>query len=83
MLFDPADWLIELMELTFVSVKFRLFLFLLSLIGLVVAWISEKRFFPWLARAIGKVQRVARPGIRKKRKEYKQLLSDMQSPKEA
>jgi len=77
LLLDPADWLVHLMQLTPMSVDFKTFLLALALGGFACAWIAEGRIFPWLARMFGRVYDMLWPRRRKKRKQYKLLLSEM------
>lgn len=75
MLFDPAPWLEDVMELTFLSQSFKIFILVLGLGGFAVSYLSERQIFPHVSRIIGKV--VHRFGKPKKRKEYKIILEDM------
>ncbi|KXT01461.1 hypothetical protein AC578_9529 [Pseudocercospora eumusae] len=76
MLFDPAPWVEDLMELTWMSVNFRLFVLALGIGGFAVSYLAERQFFPHLARLIGKVkQRMSKTP--KKRKEYKIIAEEM------
>lgn len=77
MLFDPAEWLSRFVQLTKMSMGFKVFLLVLAMGGFVFAWLAERRFFPWLAAFIGKAHNFCRPGHRKKRKQYKLLLEKM------
>lgn len=71
LLFDPAEWLYKLMELTYMSWDFKLFILVLGIGGFAIAYLSERLFFPKLARSIGKFKVRIRPKWRKKRKQYK------------
>jgi cation-transporting P-type ATPase 13A2 len=75
MLFDPAAWLYELMELTPMSGNFKVFLLFLAVAGFVVGYISEKWTFPRLAKIIEKWKKTLLKR-EKKRKEYKLILED-------
>jgi len=77
MLFDPGAWLVNIMQLTTMTVNFKIFLLVLALGGLACAWIAERRVFLWVARLIGKVHDALWPRRRKKRKEYKLILESM------
>ncbi len=77
MLFDPAEWLFRFVQLTKMSMRFKIFLLILALGGFACAWLAERRFFLWLAGAIGKTHDFFRPEHRKKRKQYKLLLEKM------
>ena len=77
MLFDAGEWLASLMQFTYMSNTFKGFITLLAVAGGSLAWISEQRLFPTLARTIGKIQGKLMPKRRKQKKEYKQLLIDM------
>lgn len=76
MLFDPAPWLADLMELTWMSVDFRLFILALAAASFLCSYLAEKKIFQPLATAIGKL-RVKLGGKKKKRKEYKLILEGM------
>jgi cation-transporting ATPase 13A3/4/5 len=75
-LFDPADWLFDLMELTWMSVDFRLFILALAASSFSISYFAEKQLFQPMAAAIGKL-RVKLGGEKKKRKEYKIILEGM------
>ncbi|KAI9750468.1 MAG: hypothetical protein M4579_006458 [Chaenotheca gracillima] len=77
MLFDPAVWLQRFMELTDMSMNFKLFLVVLAVGGFACSWIAEKHVLPRLAKVIGKANQKLRPSHRKKRKLYKTLLEEM------
>ncbi|KAL8882787.1 MAG: hypothetical protein Q9198_000280 [Flavoplaca austrocitrina] len=77
MLFDPAAWLASSMQLTFMTVQFRVFIVLLAIGGFACAWLAERRIFLLLARGIGKTHDLIWPHRRKKRKRYKILLDSM------
>lgn len=76
MLFDPAPWIEDLMELTWMSPEFRIFILVLGIGAFLVSYLAERQLFPSLARGIGKLkQRFSKTP--KKRKEYKIILEDM------
>ncbi|MCJ1461071.1 hypothetical protein MMC28_011453, partial [Mycoblastus sanguinarius] len=77
MLFDPGAWLANLMQLTTMSVDFKVVILALALGGLACAWIAERRVFSWITRLIGKAHDVLWPHRRKKRREYKLVLAEM------
>ncbi|KKY29243.1 putative p-type atpase [Phaeomoniella chlamydospora] len=78
MLLDPAEWLARFMELTEISLGFAFILLLLAIIGFIVAYISERYFFPVLAKLIGLAKKKwGGPKRQKQRKEYKILLEDV------
>jgi len=77
MLFDPAEWLFDLMELTWMSVSFRIFILVLAIGGFCISYTSERMLFPHMAKWIGQANARLRPGHRKKRKEYKLVLESM------
>jgi cation-transporting P-type ATPase 13A2 len=73
MLFDPAPWLYDLMELTFISPIFKIFILVLGIGGFCCMYLSERQIFPLLAKGIGRMkQRISKTP--KKRKEYKVIL---------
>jgi cation-transporting P-type ATPase 13A2 len=77
MLLDPAHWLYKLMELTFMSSGFKLFILVLALVGFAISYGSEIWVFPSLARWIGHTKERLFPKMRKKRKEYKIIAEGM------
>lgn len=77
MLFDPTEWLTTLMQLTWMSVPFRIFIVVLALGGFVIAYTAERFFLPRLARIIGKVKQKWSAKDSKKRKEYKVIADSM------
>ncbi|EEP79196.1 P-type ATPase [Uncinocarpus reesii 1704] len=76
MLFQPADWLFRLMQLTYMSTSFKNWLVALAIGGFGLAYISERHLFPEFSRLIGRIYRVCRPGKRKQRRRYKVLLEE-------
>ncbi|KAI9841929.1 MAG: hypothetical protein M1837_000315 [Sclerophora amabilis] len=77
MLFDPAAWLQQFMQLTDMSMNFKLFLVALIVGGFACSWIAEKHMLPRLAKLIGRARQRLRPTHRKKRKLYKVLMDEM------
>lgn len=77
MLFDPADWLFDLMELTWMSFSFRGFIVALAVGGFSISYAAERILFPRLAKFIGVARTRLRPEHQKKRKEYKVVLEGM------
>jgi cation-transporting ATPase 13A3/4/5 len=77
LLLDPAKWLFELMELTYMSWDFKLVILAIAIAGFAAMYGSEIWFFPRLARWIGEVKIKIRPKSRKKRKEYKIIQDSM------
>jgi cation-transporting ATPase 13A2 len=77
MLFDPAPWLSDLMELTWMSMSFRIFVVVLAVGGFACSYTAERILFPPMAKWIGKMNARLRPAHKKKRKEYKLISEDM------
>lgn len=77
MLFDPAEWLFNLMELTWMSMGFRAFVLALAIGGFALQYASERVLLPKLAKFIGVARKKLRPQDQKKRKEYKVVLEGM------
>jgi cation-transporting ATPase 13A2 len=75
LLLDPAQWLSEFMELTYMSFDFKIFILVLSVLGFALSYLSELFVFPQLAGLIGRLR--AKMGKKKKRKEYKVVLEGM------
>ena len=71
LLLDPAPWLVDLVELSYLSLPFKLFLLILAVAGFLVAFVGEHYIFVWLSQYIGKVHDRMWPRRKKKRKEYK------------
>jgi cation-transporting ATPase 13A2 len=76
MLFDAAPWLYELMELTWMSVGFRVFVLVLGMGSFACSYLAERQIFPRLAGLVGRA-RVRWTGRAKKRKAYKVILEGM------
>ncbi|KAF1822987.1 uncharacterized protein K489DRAFT_319905 [Dissoconium aciculare CBS 342.82] len=76
MLFDPAAWVQGVMELTWTSPAFRVFILVLSIGSFAISHLSERTLFPRLAKAIGRAAQSWRKA-EKKRKEYKVIIEDM------
>lgn len=74
MLFDPAHWLYKLMDLTYMSMGFKLFILVLAATGFVVSFASEKYLLPRLAVWIGRAKVWVNPKWRKRRKGYKSVV---------
>ena len=77
MLFDPAPWVSDLMELTYMSISFRGFVLVIAIGGFVVSYVAERYLFLGLAKWIGKTRARLRPQYPKKRKEYKLVMESM------
>ncbi|KAF2112000.1 ATPase type 13A2 [Lophiotrema nucula] len=77
MLFDPAKWLVKLMELTYMDTPFKFFVLALGLGNFALAYTSEKFVFPALAKWIGIMKVKVNPKWSKKRKAYKEILESM------
>lgn len=77
MLFDPAMWLVNLMQLTPMSAGFKVFLLALGLGNFALAYVNEKFVLPVLAKWIGLTKVMLNPKWRKKRKEYKLISENM------
>ncbi|PIA91964.1 putative cation-transporting ATPase [Cercospora beticola] len=75
MLFDPAPWVENVMELTWMSNKFRVFILVLGIGAFATSYLCERHVFPTFARVIGKLKE--RFGEKKKRKEYKIIAEGM------
>ena len=77
MLFVPPEWVAEVMQLTFLSNGFAISLLLLAIGGFLASWLAECELFPKLARMLGHVYPLLKPGYRKQRRRYKVLLEEM------
>ncbi|KAL4985673.1 hypothetical protein BDW68DRAFT_164681 [Aspergillus falconensis] len=77
MLFRPSVWIKQVMQLTYLSDAFAIWLIGLVLGSFLFAWLAERKLFPQLARIIGRLQVLMRPGHQKQRRQYKTLLEEM------
>lgn len=77
LLFDPAPWVYDLMELTWMSASFRIFIVALAVGSFACSYLAERLVFPRLAKWIGTASAKLRPQSQKKRKEYKIVLESM------
>ena len=77
LLLDPAKELATFMQLTAVSLKFKVFVLVLIAGGFACALFAESRALPQVAKGIGKVHDRLWPHRKKQRKEYKILLEKM------
>ncbi|KAI4165799.1 MAG: hypothetical protein LQ342_000742 [Letrouitia transgressa] len=77
MLLDPNRWLTSLMQLTDMSLAFKVYILASALGGFAVALVAERYVFHWIARGVGVVRDMIRPHRRKKRKLYKQILEGL------
>ncbi|KAL4735508.1 hypothetical protein BDV11DRAFT_208448 [Aspergillus similis] len=77
MLFRPSIWIKQVMQLTYLSDAFATWLLALVLGSFLFAWLAEQKLFPQLARIIGRLQVLMRPGHQKQRRQFKTLLEDM------
>ena len=75
-LFDPATWLYKLMDLTWISPIFKIFILVLGIGGFGCMYLAERLVFPRLAKWVGRANARWR-GKQKKRKEYKVVLEDL------
>ncbi|KAL2263022.1 hypothetical protein VTK26DRAFT_8547 [Humicola hyalothermophila] len=76
MVAGPPGWLFKLMQLTYVSLDFKLLIVGLGMLYFCLAWLGEHRVFQPLAGLIGRVKQsvLKRP---KKRKQYKLIQEQM------
>jgi cation-transporting ATPase 13A3/4/5 len=78
MLFDPAAWVLDAMELTFLDTPFKVFILALGLGNFAMAYVGENMLFPGLSKWIGVAKsRFGGQGMQKKRKEYKIIAESM------
>ena len=78
MLFDPAKWVVRVMQLTTLDTSFKTFILALGVANFIVAYLAERYFFPGLAKWIGVLKvKVGGERGRKKRKEYKVIAEGM------
>ena len=72
----PGSWVMEVMQLTWMSGKFKVLLLGLAAVGFGLSYWAEKNFFLMLAGWVGWVSRRV-VGGRKKRKIWKALEKEM------
>ena len=78
MLFDPSESVAKFMQLTKMSWDFRLFILILGIGFIALAWTSENYLLPRLAKYLGKLN-TAVTRKPKKRKAYKTVLEEMRT----
>lgn len=66
MLLDPADWLYDLMQFTYISPSFKTFVVVLAVGGFACSYLMERYIFPPLAKWIGQANARLRPKYQKK-----------------
>ncbi|KAG5287083.1 cation-transporting ATPase [Histoplasma ohiense] len=76
MLFEPAKWLFNFMQLTEMSTWFKFWIMGLALVNFSIAWLGERLVFPRLARLVGHIHCWLRPDQAKQRRRYKNLLEE-------
>ncbi|KKZ63182.1 hypothetical protein EMCG_02478 [[Emmonsia] crescens] len=76
MLFEPARWLFNFMQLTEMSTWFKVWIMALALVGFAIAWLGERQVFPRLARLVGRIHCWLHPDQAKQRRRYKILLEE-------
>ncbi|KAH9909822.1 hypothetical protein F4778DRAFT_712940 [Xylariomycetidae sp. FL2044] len=74
--FAPAHSIKKLMQLTSISLSFKVTLLVLGLVFLVVTWVNEYYVLPRLARLVGRAKVMLTKKV-KKRKEYKVIAEGM------
>jgi cation-transporting ATPase 13A2 len=77
MLFDPSQWVMESMELTYMDVPFKLLILAFGLGNFALALASERFVFPILSKWIGIAKVKINPKWRKNRKAYKVIAESM------
>ncbi|KAE8147364.1 putative P-type ATPase [Aspergillus avenaceus] len=77
MLFKPSRWVTQVMQLTFISTGFALWLFALAIGSFALSWIAERSLFPRLAQILGRAFMFFGSGHGKQRRQYKVLLDKM------
>lgn len=77
MLWGPPKWLVQIMQLTYLSGSFETWLFALAIGSFLISWVAERQLFPRLARILGKTYIWLKPRHRKQRRQHKVLLEEM------
>lgn len=78
MLFDPALWLSNFMQLTEMALDFRIFILVLGIGYFAIAWVSEKYLLPKLAKVIG-ITKQQISNVPKSRKAYKLIQEKLRT----
>lgn len=78
MLFDPSEALAEFMNLTKMSWDFKVFILVLGIGYIAIAWTSENYLLPRLAKYLG-ILKTTLTKEPKKRKSYKLVLEQMRA----
>lgn len=78
MLFAPSKWLSHVMQLTYLSGTFKIWLCGLAMGSFLISWVAERQLLPNLARVLGHSYKRLRPNYRKKRRQYKTIMAEMQ-----
>jgi len=76
MLLDPAVWLARFMQLTDMSLNFRIFVLVLGCGYFLLAWVAEKHLLPRLAKLLG-LAKEKLGKFPKQRKTYKLIQAKM------
>lgn len=77
MLFQPSELVTQIMQLTFLSNEFALWLLVLAIGAFFFSWLAESMLFPKLARALKRMYTTLRPRHQKQRRKYKVLLEEI------
>ncbi|KAJ5081402.1 hypothetical protein NUU61_009666 [Penicillium alfredii] len=77
MVFRPSEWVLDVMQLTWMSSGFKTWLVALAFGTFTVSWMAEQKLLPHLARILGHIRARVQPNYRKKRRQYKVLLDGM------
>jgi cation-transporting ATPase 13A2 len=77
MLFRPSEWVMDVMQLTWMSDGYRIWLVLFAFVAFGLSWTAEVVAFPRLAGFLGHARARLQPSFRKKRRQYKVLLEEM------
>ncbi|KAJ5126238.1 hypothetical protein N7476_009436 [Penicillium atrosanguineum] len=77
MLFRPSEWVADVMQLTWMSDGYRIWILLFAFAAFALSWTAEVVAFPRLARFLGYARARLQPNFHKKRRQYKVLLEEM------
>lgn len=77
MLFRPSEWVVRVMQLTWMSDGYRIWILAFAFGAFALSWMAEAVAFPRLARFLGHARARLQPNFRKKRRQYKVLLEEM------
>lgn len=77
LLVHPAQWTSKVLQLTYLSSDFKIWMVLIACIHFALGYSGEQFVFLRLAKALGKLRKKFRNGKRKQRKQFKVIEEEM------